>query len=112
MHKASLCNLDDNGLNNYDLFVCRECNNYVTSSRNLLNSHQLNHVQCRCTSQFQIVTNKLYDKVKHVLKNHWRDRLAYLTRHIIPQVDFRSTLMTQISFCLEADFFLHIPRRP
>ena len=65
--------------------------------------HQLSHVQCRCTSQLQIVTNKLYEKVKHVQKKHWREGLAYLTHHFVPQADFRSTLITRISFRLEAE---------
>ena len=45
---------------------------------------------------------KLYEDVKHIQRNHWDEGLGYLTNHSIPQAEFRSTLVTQINFRLEA----------
>ena len=103
MHKPSFCNLEDSELSSYDLFVCRQCDNYVTSTRNLLTSHQLNHVQWRCTTQLQVVTKILCEKVKHIQKNHWNEGLTYLAHHSIPQADSRSTLIIQMNFRLKAE---------
>jgi hypothetical protein len=72
-------------------------------NENLRASHQLTHDQCRCITQQQLVTKILYEKVKHVQRNHWEAGLAYLTHHSIPQAELRSTLITQINFRLEAD---------
>lgn len=103
MHKASLCELDDNELRNHNLYVCRQCDNYITKTENLLAGHQLTHVQYRCTTQHKLVTKRLNEKVKHIQRNHWEAGLAYLTHHSIPQAKFRSTLITQINFRLEAE---------
>ena len=46
---------------------------------------------------------KLYEDVKHIQRNHWDEGLGYLTNHSIPQAEFRSTLVTQINFRLEAE---------
>ena len=69
---------------------------------------QLTHVQCRCATYQSIVTERLYNDVKHVQKSHLNKGLASFANHSIPQAEFRSTLITQITFLLETEVLLHI----
>ena len=70
--------LDDTELNMCNLFVRRQCDNYVTRTEKLFNSHQPTHVQCKCATYHDTITKKLYEDVNHVQRNHWDEdeRLA------------------------------------
>ena len=61
-----------------------------------------------CNPLHFIVTKRLYNDVKHVQKSHLNKGLASLANHPIPQADFRSTLITQISFLLGTEVLLHM----
>ena len=45
----------------------------------------------------------IYSIVKHLQKNHFDEGLAYLANHSVPQAKIRLILITQISFCTEAE---------
>lgn len=104
VHKQSLCELADPTLNKYNIHVCRQCGGYATCSKTLLNSHQLIYVKRRSTSNYNLVTTLMYEGINHVQKT--TGRKAYCTSPTTPppQPEFRSTLITQISFRLEREF--------
>ena len=105
-HKSDLCQLTTHWrwskLQEYNLYACHQCDEYVCDSPRQLKTHLDKHVEKRTDTNFDIVTKHLYDDVDCVQKNHWREGLAFLrsTKFTEP-LPSGQTLICLINFRLE-----------
>ena len=88
----------------HDIYLCRECEQYIGTTRKSLEAHiTKKHVTIRTSSNYDIVTKRLYNEVKSVRVNHWREGLLFLRTHTFTPPTFRQTLITLIQHRLESD---------
>lgn len=100
-HKSDLSKLTDDQLQEYNLYACRQCDDYICDSPRLLKTHLDKHIEKRSDTNFDIVTKHLYDDVDSVQKNHWKEGLAFLHSTKFAEPTFRQTLICFINFRLE-----------
>ncbi len=102
-HGSELSKLTDCQLTERGLYLCRECEDYVTDSESLFEDHLKKHVVTRVPTNFQLLSDLLYIHVKNSEHNHWADGLAWLKNHQFQEPPFRQSLINSIRFRLKTD---------
>ena len=98
LHRAHLHKLTPSQEEEHDVYVCRVCEDFVASDETSLNQHiEKLHVVKRTCTNLDIVTRLLYNDVKCVQRNHWRDGLHFLAHHTFEPAPFRQSLITLIN---------------
>ena len=104
LHRDHLHRLTPAQEEEHGIYLCRECENYIGTSAKSLETHiTKKHCTIRTTTNFDIVTRHLYNDVKSVRENHWREGLLFLRTHSFSPPTFRQTLITLIQHRLETD---------
>ena len=102
-HKSDLYKLTDDQLESNDLYICRQCDEYVCDTEAQLKTHLGKHYEHRTAANFELVTKYLYEEVDCVHRNHWEEGLAFLRSNTLAPPTFRQSLITFIKHKLETN---------
>jgi len=101
-HSEQLYKLDDKQLEASEVYLCRQCEDYVAADEKMLERHiTTKHVKKRKSTNKEILTKKLYHPVRQLKNNHWDEGLNFLRNNKFSPPPFRQTLITKILFRLE-----------
>ena len=82
--------------------MCRETGK-IFLTQSALERYEASQIKKRRISNFEILTNNLYNNTQHIHDNHWNEGLLFLQHHNFDPATFRQSLITKLKYRLETN---------